>query len=380
MNNDYKENRQIRIFISSTFRDMMKERDYLITRVFPELRRYCEERDISLFELDLRWGVTQEESENQMAFKICLNEVDNTNPFFIGLLGERYGWVPDEKTIEQMKPTYVFDEYEWLLDELRKKKSITEAEINEGAFKANEVNAYFYIRSPQMPTPDEFREEKGSHGEKMLLELKERIKKDKRYIVKDYNNVEHLGEQVEKNFKALVDSLFPEKEKLSVLEKERMQQHIFLKSKTRSYVENPQWKNELDNFADDNEKSEMAITGGSGMGKCALLANWIADRKNKRIKNEKIIYHFTGISQSEGDYLGITQRLVNELNDYCNISERKRNINPKENSKLINEGFIVFFNKLINKINEEKNDDLLDEMQNLLFSIPENQKIIIVLD
>ena len=146
MINDFQENRQIRIFISSTFRDMMKERDYLITRVFPELRRYCEERDISLFELDLRWGVTQEESENQMAFKICLNEVGNTRPFFIGLLGERYGWVPDEETQEKMKPTNVFEEYEWLQDELKNKKSITEVEIREGAFlSTDKVNAYFYF-------------------------------------------------------------------------------------------------------------------------------------------------------------------------------------------------------------------------------------------
>jgi hypothetical protein len=39
------ETRQIRIFISSTFRDMMAERDHLIHKVFPELRRYCAERE-----------------------------------------------------------------------------------------------------------------------------------------------------------------------------------------------------------------------------------------------------------------------------------------------------------------------------------------------
>ena len=48
------ETRQIRIFISSTFRDMHNERDHLVNKVFSALRRYCEERDVSLFELDLR--------------------------------------------------------------------------------------------------------------------------------------------------------------------------------------------------------------------------------------------------------------------------------------------------------------------------------------
>lgn len=32
-------NREIRVFISSTFRDMMRERDLLVKRVFPALRR-----------------------------------------------------------------------------------------------------------------------------------------------------------------------------------------------------------------------------------------------------------------------------------------------------------------------------------------------------
>ncbi|GHV65977.1 hypothetical protein FACS1894199_08240 [Bacteroidia bacterium] len=91
---DQIEERQIRVFISSTFRDMQAERDYLVTKVFPSIRRYCEERDITFFELDLRWGISEEESQQGKVVDICLKEIEKTNPFFIGLLGERYGWVP----------------------------------------------------------------------------------------------------------------------------------------------------------------------------------------------------------------------------------------------------------------------------------------------
>ena len=366
MKYDFQENRQIRIFISSTFRDMMKERDYLITKVFPELRRYCEERDISLFELDLRWGVTQEESENQMAFKICLNEVGNTRPFFIGLLGERYGWVPDEKTIERMKPTNVFEEYEWLMDELKKKKSITEVEMQDGAFlPQDEINAYFYIRSHKMETPDEFREEKGSHGEKMLLELKDRIKNDSRYDENIYDSAEHLGKLVEEDFKALVDKLFPGQGHLSAFEKERLQQHVYLKSKTRSYVAHPEWFNFLDDFA-DGEESKTAVTGERGMGKSALLANWIAERLKKQIENEKIIYHFTGVSQSGGDYYNIVRRLIDEVRSVYNfpqINEDIRDINEVSSDKT----------------GEADEDGIEIELQNLLFAVPEEDKLLIVL-
>ena len=36
-------NRRIRVFISSTFRDMIAERDELMTHTWPELRRFCQE-------------------------------------------------------------------------------------------------------------------------------------------------------------------------------------------------------------------------------------------------------------------------------------------------------------------------------------------------
>src|ERR1017187_10541057 len=49
-------NRRIRVFVSSTFRDMVEERDELMTQTWPELRRFCRERQVELVEVDLRWG------------------------------------------------------------------------------------------------------------------------------------------------------------------------------------------------------------------------------------------------------------------------------------------------------------------------------------
>jgi nephrocystin-3 len=48
----------VRIFISSTFRDMHAERDYLVRVVFPELQERCAEWRLHLVDADLRWGVT----------------------------------------------------------------------------------------------------------------------------------------------------------------------------------------------------------------------------------------------------------------------------------------------------------------------------------
>jgi hypothetical protein len=87
--------RVIRVFISSTIRDMVIEREQLAKHVFPALRKLCESRGIVWSEVDLRWGITEEQSHRGEVLPICLDEIHRCRPYFIGLLGERYGWMPD---------------------------------------------------------------------------------------------------------------------------------------------------------------------------------------------------------------------------------------------------------------------------------------------
>jgi hypothetical protein len=85
----------VRVFVSSTFRDMAAERDYLAKVVFPELRENMKRRQLHLVDLDLRWGVTEEEAEQGKVLEVILREIDRSRPFFVGILGERYGAQPD---------------------------------------------------------------------------------------------------------------------------------------------------------------------------------------------------------------------------------------------------------------------------------------------
>ena len=71
----------VRIFISSTFRDMHSERDYLVKVVFPALRAELEKYRVHLVDIDLRWGVTQEQSDNDEALAVCLGQIDACRPF-----------------------------------------------------------------------------------------------------------------------------------------------------------------------------------------------------------------------------------------------------------------------------------------------------------
>lgn len=90
------------MFISSTFRDMHAERDVFVRCVFPELRRRAAPHCLHLQEVELRWGVTEEESER--ATELCLSEVCRSQ-LLVGILGERYGHMPPRPLLPDL-PQY----------------------------------------------------------------------------------------------------------------------------------------------------------------------------------------------------------------------------------------------------------------------------------
>ena len=86
--------RTIRLFVSSTFRDMHAERDHLNRIVFPELEARCRDYGVRFIGVDLRWGITEDEANSQGVLDACLDKIDECRPYFMCLLGDRFGWVP----------------------------------------------------------------------------------------------------------------------------------------------------------------------------------------------------------------------------------------------------------------------------------------------
>jgi nephrocystin-3 len=111
-------NRRIRVFISATFRDMMGGvrcvDDSRLARTAPVLPP----GQVELVEVDLRWGIAEEQSTRKEILKLCLDEIRARRPFFIGLLGHRSGWVLEPKQIRDQTGRQVYATF-----------SITEREI-----------------------------------------------------------------------------------------------------------------------------------------------------------------------------------------------------------------------------------------------------------
>jgi hypothetical protein len=92
----------VRVFISSTFRDPAArgtERDHLVTVVFPELRERVELLGLEFFDVDLRRGVSAKDLNGETAnsWDYCRQWIDRVEPFFVCILGQRYGWVPEPR-------------------------------------------------------------------------------------------------------------------------------------------------------------------------------------------------------------------------------------------------------------------------------------------
>lgn len=259
----YTDHRNIRVFISSTFQDMKGERDYLIKKVFPQLRKIAAEYNATVTEVDLRWGITEEEANSKRVLELCFREIDNSIPFFIGILGDRYGWCPTKNDVS----VYSLESYKQLPKYIDNKLSVTEMEIQYGVLEREEkIHAYFYIK-------DSKQKKKYANFDK-LDSLKTTIKTQSRYPVSEYSTLKDLSHQVIKDFMDLISNLFPDNN-LPNYTKQYISQEYVLNNLSHAYVPLQLYYDQLNDWIKDATSPICVIHGESGLGKSALLANWI---------------------------------------------------------------------------------------------------------
>ena len=335
--NDKAEYREIRIFVSSTFRDMMEERDYLVKKVFPKLRKFCQTRSVELTDVDLRWGVTEEQAEQGKVIEICLREIDRCRPYFIGILGERYGWVPEPS--EYKKHRRIVENFPWVKEDMESGLSITEMEIQYGVLRKPEMEsrAYFYIRKTASTSP-EYREKPGSKEAKKLEQLKSIITSQNTYPCNEYSGIHELGEQITKDFESFIDAEFPERKKPSYIERNRMDHAAFARSRLKVYKGGEKYIELLDKHVAGTGKP-LVVSGEAGWGKSALLANWIAHYQKEHPDN-LVLYHFIGGAPDSTNHIGLMRRIMEEIKEAFGLDD-----DIPIDQKIIAEAFPLFLSK-----------------------------------
>jgi tetratricopeptide (TPR) repeat protein len=297
--------REIRVFISSTFRDMQEEREELVKQIFPQLRRLCESRGVTWGEVDLRWGVPDEARAEGKVLPLCLAEIEHCRPYFIGLLGERYGWVPEEI------PEELLAAQPWLNE--HRQQSVTALEILHGVLRNPQMaeHAFFYFRDPGYGTAHAgFTEEDPARRER-LAALKGAIRKSGFPVAENFATPRQLGEWVLRDLTAVIEKLYPESSIPDALDRAATDHEAYAASRRRVYIGRPEYIERLDAHG-AGDGPPLMVVGESGGGKSALLSNW-THRWIEQHPETPAIVHFIVSAPDSADWMAMLRRLLGEF-------------------------------------------------------------------
>lgn len=304
---------ELRVFVSSTFLDMMPEREHLVKKVFPEIRQLCRERGLLFTEIDLRWGITEEQGRRGGIVAACLDEIALRKPYIIALVGERYGWQPELKDLR----AHHLHRHPWLEEAIAQRRSLVELESlgvgREHPEMGDRVRFYFKNKS----------RERKKEAAVEVEEFRQRVREFDQPLREGYGTPERLGRWVREDILALIDSIAPENHEDSWLERERRGQEAFAISRRHAYVENSATLEVLDRHAQkhrENNSGPLVVVGESGAGKSALLA-WWSNRFCRHHPNAFLIEHHVGATPLSGDKIGLMRRVAWEIRERYGINE-----------------------------------------------------------
>ena len=329
------------MFISSTFTDMQAERDWLRDHVIPELEERLRERRHHLEPIDLRWGVEtvtidEQQAKELLVLKVCLDEIQRSRPFLIGLVGDRYGWVPPE---DRMRAAV--DEEGFRTDV--EGKSVTALEIEFGVLDSADQKrrSLFYFRDPlpydQMPPEtaalysDTHNPASGADAAQRLQALKDRIRRDPSLAsrVHQYRaqwdaqqqrvtGLEQWGRQVLEDLWRDLDEEtreFIRQPLPSWQDQERWALEEFVENRGRGFIGRVEITEELSALAESPAQEVPAwgacVTGEPGAGKSALFAHLSRELEGR--DDLLVLAHAAGISPRSTQVDAMLRRWIGEL-------------------------------------------------------------------
>ena len=308
-------NKQMRVFISSTFKDLNSERDYLMKHIFPELKVIAEKRGIHLIPLDLRWGITSEDTKNGKILEICLREIDYSYPYFIGILGDRYGWCPDET--DYTSNDNLCKSYGKIQKYVNDKLSITEIEFMYAALGVREkMNAAFFLKKPNsiisIETPENL---------KKLKRLRRKVEQNKRYPAHKFTSKKQLGRLIRDYILDELNKICPENSVVDEYQGLKDVQQWYLNSLSENYIPNNANLRLLNTailLAQDKQLKSKKGLSVIGSGCSSLLAYWINGLNTTDIN---IVYYFMCPGTEILDSYGIVTYILNQIQEFYNIVE-----------------------------------------------------------
>lgn len=327
----------LRIFFSSTFRDMDGEREFFARRYAAELRTLARAQGVFVTFVDLGAGSTPHAESSQeevvhIGFKLL-----KQSRYFVHFIGSRYGWRP---SIEELKKDTV-QEFDCLRTYIPG-RSITEVEVVYGALgwgpqsACSPKNAFFYIRSNKfcnnipLKAKDDY-VDGDPCVQSRLADLKLRIRaraaeSNKHHgkaisgaslpfveCCRDYERPEDFAKLLFDDLRAAILRDYPEKKIFSALD-EQFMRHIQVASQHCDvYVGHESVQQQIDEYiasaGTTGPRTPLILAGIAGSGKSAALANWLF-----RTSIVGFVFpHFCSATETSNSHDGILLRLASEL-------------------------------------------------------------------
>ena len=319
-----------KIFVSSTFRDMNAERDIIHRVVMPRLNKIAREYGESISFCDLRWGVDTSDLDNddgaKKVLEVCLNEIDKCKPYLIVLLGQRYGWIPDESLINAAAIKKNF-----ILSDKKKNISVTELEIRYGAFN-NLDHTLFYFRSINGEIPRNYQNNYISdENADKLITLKKDIesleKNDATVVKSDYVlswdneknrldiGLEKFADMLVKDISNLMKAEWEERKTWSDYKRDRYLQWDFAEQKSIQYIDHDNLLSSCMEAVNDNEIT--AIKGTTGSGKSTLMSRLAIIFKEQ---GWHVLPIFSGLTTKTTTTVDVIRYIIDYIEDELSIS------------------------------------------------------------
>jgi len=313
-------NRNVRIFVSSTFRDMSDERESLTKTVFPKIREMFKEKGIFLTIVDLRWGITEKDTERGDTIGICLTEIDRCRPYFLCMLGYRYGWAqpadpraPRDALLQKTFATASAD-FSWI--QKYSDRSVTELEIRHAVMndpQSDTAQKSLFCRKVASGAVDD---------DERLTNLKSELDINPSIKTKKYKNMKDFEEAVYDHFMNLLNEDFPGKSAPTPLERERMAHDAFEDSRARVYIGRQYYFDTINGHLAKPNSGPMVIIGNSGSGKSALVCNWAVQYRESH-PAELVITHYIGSTAASTNLGRMIQRILQEIDQFYELGKAK---------------------------------------------------------
>lgn len=311
------DNKQMRVFISSTFKDLNAERDYLMRYVFPELKIIARNRGVDFIALDLRWGITSEDTKNGRVLEICLREIDYSHPYFIGIVGDRYGWCPNESDYNGNHN--LSQTFKKIGKYINRQLSITEIEFMYAALDVQEkIKAAFFLKEYEGK-----KEIETSENDRKLHKFRYKVENNKRYPVSQFHSKEQLGKMIRDYILDELNKLYPEHVIADEYQDQKEIQQRYLESLSGNYIPNPNQIRELDKVFSEKSSNgaswDLSISGSPGSGRSSLLAYWVNELKKTNDVNVICLFVTHGAERQES--YAIATYIINQIKELYGVSE-----------------------------------------------------------